>query len=52
MGLDYFNIELDNATAIFSPGDTISGKLNYRINKQLKFKQVIVAAIGEGYVHW
>ena len=50
--LEYFTIILQKTTAIFSPGETISGHLKFRVTDRFKINSVSILVQGYAKTHW
>ncbi|XP_062579348.1 arrestin domain-containing protein 3-like [Saccostrea cucullata] len=50
--LKAFFIELENSDGVFSPGQTINGKLVIELNEEMKMREIRWTIKGLAYVHW
>lgn len=50
--VDFMNLTLNKQNAVYFPGETLTGSVNYKISERLKINKVKLIAIGEGCVRW
>lgn len=50
--IETFEVKLDKTNRVFFPGDTVSGRVNLKLNDDLKIKEMRLECLGEAYVNW
>lgn len=50
--IETFEVKLDETNRVFFPGDTVSGRVNLKLNDDLKIKEMRLECLGEAYVNW
>ena len=50
--VETFEVKLDETNRVFFPGDTVSGRVNLKLNDDLKIKEMRLECRGEAYVNW
>jgi len=50
--IEMFEVKLDETNRVFYPGDTVSGRVDLKLNDDLKIKEMRLECRGEAYVNW
>lgn len=50
--MQIFAIDFDNVNRVFFPGQTVSGKVNLHLNKEMKIKGLYLTFFGGATTNW